>query len=136
MEKKINLNEVNGVTGMLFAGRGRHYAWGDSYPTSDVTGPASVTDVNTEWGSGKWFIFYQEDCAFPILYAVQHKSFESAIDEFIDWQVDQLKIPDADLKDYIDGGGNLECYHTSYGVPVDVSTVQGFEVQLIELRCE
>ena len=120
-------------TGLLFRAGQRSYAWG-AYETSDVVGPAKVQEVNTEWGSGKWFLFFVEDCAFPPMFVVQHRSFESAYEEFVDWQADRLKISDEDLKDYTDGGGDLECDHTSYGVPVDTSSVQGFEITLVEAK--
>jgi hypothetical protein len=113
---------------LLFEHEGRKYLWGEG-ETSDVVGPASLVDVNLDWGSGNFYLFAIADCAFPPLFVVQHSSFENAYEEFIDWKTDALKIDERDLPDYRD-----DFMTNSNGVPVDTECVQGFEVKLIEAK--
>lgn len=127
--KLISLDNIERISTLVWSANGRQYLWGKG-ETSDVVGPTSVSDVS-DYGWGKWFIFVIADCYFPPLYAVRHESFESAYEEFCDWQVEQLKIEELDLKDYDENA----LHYSSNGAPIDTESVQGFEVTLVRVEC-
>jgi hypothetical protein len=120
-------------TTLIFQHDDTFYLWGEGRTYDTRPGPGRLTDVNTDWGSGKWFVFCVADCAFPPMFAIRHDSWEDAYAEFVDWQVEMLKIEESDLKDYKEGGNDegADCDYTSNGVPVDTEAVKGFEVALV-----
>ena len=129
----VTVHEIEAKS-LTFRKEDRLYLWGEG-ETSDVTGPARVSDVHDDWGlgDGVWCIFYLADCFSPPFYAVQGRTFEDAYEAFIDWHVESglhgLKIEEHELVDY-----NEESLHyTSNGVPVDTECVQGFEVKLVSI---
>lgn len=108
---------------------GTRYVFGPAYENETCVESAKVSDILTESGGDKWFIFYVGNCAFPCFYAVCHRCFEDAYELFIDSRVDELRIEPEDMKDY-GGEENFTGSFTSDGVPVDTELVPGFEVQL------
>jgi len=125
----ITLNDIEALR-LTFSIRGREH---DYNPDPEKRGypRGIVSDVNAEWGSGRWFAFWVEDCFNPSIYTIQHDSFEAAYEEFCDWQVDQLKIEDTDLKDYDESSLS----YSSNGTPIDTEAVQGCECHLVRIEC-
>lgn len=75
----------------------RYYFHG-SLESSDVApGPIRISGINLEECEDKFFLFWIADTFSPPMYIVNASSFEQAYEQFVDWQVDQLKIDDADL---------------------------------------
>lgn len=133
------IREINGsfeIKSALFQdvhSNERQYLWGEG-ETSDVVGPARVSDLIDDWGldGGVWVIFYLADCAFPPLYAIRGRTFEEAYEVFVDWHAENqhgLKIEDSEMADYDQDNLN----YTSNGIPVDTESVGGFEVKLVSV---
>jgi hypothetical protein len=94
----------------------------------DVAGGCIVIqDVIDECGdfTAPWFLFCEQDCAFPLMYLVRARFFEQAYEDFIDACVEPLTDPD----DY----DEALVYRNSKGEPVNTEAVQGFEVKLVEV---
>lgn len=86
-----------------------------------------------------WFAFWEEDCFEPPIWIVRAESFEQAYEDFVD------ALPAADLEDLdedqramVEGGGNLPDGYTfdSQGALKHTETIQGREIELIEVTCE
>lgn len=135
--KGIRLSETDGCVSLKFDWESHQLLW-EAEPVSEHYHPFAenvrrVSDVNIEqagWGNDVWVAFYIEDCFDPPVYILRASSWEEAYEEFIDWQVDQLKIEEPDLNDY----DAESLTYSSNGVPVDTEGVRGKEVKLIEAR--
>ena len=135
--KGIRLPETDGCVALKFQADGYRLLW-EAEQVSEHYHPYAenvrhVSDVNLEqagFANDVWVAFYIEDCFDPPVYIVRASSWEEAYEGFIDWQVDQLKIEEPDLKDY----DEESLHYSSNGVPVGTEGVRGKEVWLIEAR--
>lgn len=134
--KGIRLSETDGCIALRWEGDGYQLYWNadpDIREFPERVHSRRVSEVNVDegaWASDVWVAFSIQDCFDPPVYIVRASSWEEAYETFIDWQVDQLKIEEADLKDYDEGS----LHYSSNGVPVDTESVYGVQVRLIESR--
>lgn len=129
-KRTITLNDIEALR-ITFNILGREHDYNPDPEKRDYT-RGIVSDVNAEWGSGRWFAFWICDCFDPSIYTIQHDSFEAAYEEFCDWQVDQLKAED--VIDPANHDWDRQSY-SSNGVPIDTEAVQGCECHLVRIEC-
>lgn len=132
----IEIDETQNPT-LIFrnAANDRYYFHGQLESGNVAPGPVRLSGMNVDEGDGRFFLFWIADCMSPPMYVVLASSLEDAYEIFVDWQVDQLKIEDDDLKDYIVDSATGEvgkgATYTSSGVPIDTESVSGQEVFLL-----
>ncbi len=130
-KRTITLNDIEALR-LTFSIRGREHDYNrDPEKRYDRIQCGIVTDINADYGSGRWFAFWIEDCFDPCIYVIQQETFEAAYEDFCDWQADQLRIDEADL---IGRDENFMNY-TSNGTPIDTEAVQGCECHLVRIDC-
>ena len=133
--KDISL-DIKAKTVEFTDGRGNTWLWGEGEshdPADRVGGPFTIHDIDDEdttWD--KWFIFSPADSFFPAYWAICGSSWEDAYERLCEWKEEYFRIPDEDLKDYNEDSLS----YSPNGIPVDMESVQGFEVTLSTVRSE
>jgi len=134
-ENKITLNDVSfnrlvfTKLGDSYEGQTRHIIGANEEEkyNSDVDS-INIKETNFDEMEENFYLFANADCAFPVTWIINARTFEDAYDIYIDSNIEDLKINEEDLPDYNEDYMS----YSENGIPIDTDCVQSYELKLIE----